>query len=438
MLPITKKAGQSVKILFISMSPIHKGVSIGNTFLNVLEGMPDATFFSVYTKGGAPDKSIKSAFQINEKMILKRFLRKTNRVGGVIAERNDTNGGESSRLVTLAKKKRFTVFFWAQALVWKLPFWKSDALNRFLDETKPDVLFTLLSDSVVLNNLICYIQNYTKKPLVIYAWDNNYTLKMGVVSPLRRFNRIINRAYMRKTVQKSQQLYVISEIQKQDYEKAFGVPCKVLTKSADFSGEPSIKSAYHSPLQLVFTGNVGTNRWKSLAMIAEALEQINQNGVRAQLRIYTATPLSEKMKNALQKENTSFIMGSIPASEVQKTQADADMLVHVEALDLKNKLAVRQSFSTKLVDYFKAARPILAVGPRDVASIDHLIRNDCALTGETVEEVKQALLSVLNNPDKLNDLSNKAYACGKKNHDTTVMHQMLQTDLEKIVKEERA
>lgn len=423
-----------MKILFISMSPIHKGVSIGNTFLNVLEGMPDTTFFSVYTKGGAPDKSIKSAFQINEKMIMKKLLRKTNQVGGVIEDRSDTNGGESSRFVTLAKKKRFTVFFWAQALVWKLPFWKSDALNRFLDETKPDVLFTLLSDSVVLNNLICYIQNYTKKPLVVYAWDNNYTLKMGAVSPLRRFNRILNRAYMRKTVQKSQQLYVISEIQKQDYEKAFGVPCKVLTKSADFSGEPSIKEKYNSPLQLVYTGNIGTNRWKSLAMIAEALESINQSGVCAQLRIYTGTPLTAKMAKALLNGDTSFIMGSVPAGEVPKLQANADMLVHVEAFDRKNRLLVRESFSTKLVDYFKAARPILAVGPYDVASMDHLIRNDCALTGETVEEVKQALLSVLGNAEKLDELSRRAYACGKKHHDKVQMQSMLAADLKNIAK----
>lgn len=425
-----------MNILFISMSPIHKGNNIGNTFLNVLEGMPDTTFFSVYTKGGAPDPDIKSAFQISEKMIIKKLLRQTDSAGRIVDERYEKNEGETNRLVTLAKKKRFTVFFWAQALVWQLPFWKSKALNQFLDEVKPDVLFTILSDSPVLNRLIQYIQAYTKKPLVVYAWDNNYTLKMGAVSPLRRLNRVINRAYMRKTVQNTKQLYVISEIQKQDYEKEFGVPCKVLTKSADFSGAPPVKSKYNLPLQLVFTGNIGTNRWKSLALIAEALEQINQNGVRAQLRIYTATPLTAKMEKALQKGESSFIMGSVPAGEIPKIQEDADVLVHVEATDTKNKLAVRQSFSTKLVDYFKAARPILAVGPRDVASIDHLIRNDCALTGETVEAVQRALESVLDNPDKLNDLSIKAYVCGKNNHDATVMRRMIQTDLENLARKE--
>ena len=428
-----------MKILFISMSPIQKGVSIGNTFLNVFEDFPDVQFFSVYTKNGYPDSSIERAFQITDKQLLKRLLHRTKTVGRTVPERDgQENAPAEDKMVTFARKKRYIPMFWAQSLLWLPPYWKSEALHTFLDEVQPDLLFTILSDSVPLNKLIWHIQGYLQKPLVVYAWDNNYTLQLGLTSPLVFLNRCINRHYMRKTVQKAEQLYVISEIQKQDYEKAFGVSCKILTKSADFSGKPPVKSKYNSPLQLVFTGNIGTNRWKSLAIIAEALEQINQNGVRAQLRIYTATPLTAKMEKALKKGDSSFIMGSVPANEVPKIQEAADILVHVEALDLKNRLAVRQSFSTKLVDYFKAARPILAVGPREVASIDHLIRNDCALICQTVAEVQRALESVLDNPDKLNDLSKKAFACGKRNHNTVTMHQMLQTDLERIVKGERA
>ena len=424
-----------MKILFISMSPIQKGVSIGNTFLNVFEDFPDVQFFSVYTKNGYPDSSIERAFQITYKQLLKRLLHRTKTVGRTVPERDgQENAPAEDKMVTFARKKRYIPMFWAQSLLWLPPYWKSEALHTFLDEVQPDLLFTILSDSVPLNKLIWHIQCYLQKPLVVYAWDNNYTLQLGLTSPLVFLNRCINRHYMRKTVQKAEQLYVISEIQKQDYEKAFGVSCKILTKSADFSGKPPVKSKYNSPLQLVFTGNIGTNRWKSLAIIAEALEQINQNGVRAQLRIYTATPLTAKMEKALKKGDSSFIMGSVPANEVPKIQEAADILVHVEALDLKNRLAVRQSFSTKLVDYFKAARPILAVGPREVASIDHLIRNDCALNGETVEEVRSALESVLENRGKLDELSKKAYACGKRNHNAELMHHMLQTDLETIAR----
>ena len=419
------------------MSPIHKGVSIGNTFLNVLEGLPDAEFFSVYTKSGAPDARIQSAFQISEKMLVNKLLHKTNTVGRRVEERDVQTNAQPDKLVTFAQKKRYTVLFWGQALVWTLPYWKSDALHAFLDECQPDILFTLLSDSVPLNKLICHIQAYLQKPLVIYAWDNNYTLKMGAVSPLRRLNRHINRIYMRATVKKAAQMYVISDVQKRDYEKAFGIPCKVLTKSADFSGDPPVKTKYHEPMQIVFTGNIGTNRWKSLAMIARALQTVNRNGVRAQLRIYTSTPLTDKMKAALEIADTSFLMGSVPASEIPCIQSDADMLVHVEAFDRQNRLAVRQSFSTKLVDYFKAARPILAVGPGDVASIEHLIANDCALTAQTETELVEKLTPLIGDSDALTELARRAYDCGRAHHDKSKMDAMLFADLQTAARGEK-
>ena len=176
-------------------------------------------------------------------------------------------------------------------------------------------------------------------------------------------------------------LYAISEVQRKDYQKSFSRHWNLLTKGADFSETPDIKMQYNMPMQLIYTGNIALNRWKSLKMIADVLESINQEGVCAQLRIYTGTSVTAAMHRALNRGESSFLMGSIPSSEVPDIQKNADMLVHVEAFDLKNRLTVRQSFSTKIVDYLKSARPIIVVGPKNVASIDHLIRNGCAVAG---------------------------------------------------------
>lgn len=435
-----------MNILVISSTPWSSNNSFGNTYSNLFEGMGGLTFANIALKPVTEtDPIVDSCFSISENALIANLLHSRLETGREVDVKTtlakDLSGGSRQTefaVKEFARKKRWMIMFWARDLIWKLGRWKSPQLLKYLDAVKPDLIFQPIYFVSHPNDIVHFVKKYTGVPMVGYVSDDVYTLCQFSLSPFYWLDRIYKRRKVKRTIQQCEILYVISELQKQEYEKIFGVPCKILTKCADFSGEPLVKTQYNTPLQLVFTGNIGTNRWKSLAMIAEALEQINQNGVRAQLRIYTATPLTAKMEKALQKGESSFIMGSIPASEVPKTQADADILVHVEATDLKNKLAVRQSFSTKLVDYFKTARPILAVGPRDVASIDHLIRNDCALTGETVEEVKQALLSVLDNPDKLNDLSRKAYACGKKNHNKEKMQQMLQADLSKIVKEERA
>ncbi len=421
-----------MKVLFISQSPINASVSVGNTFLNVFNDLEDVEFGSVYAKNGLPDARIKVAFRVNEKMIIKGLLGKT--VGEHVYSRYNGEKVLDGKATRFAKRKRWTLFFWVQNLIWNLPFWKSKELKNFLDDYNPDVIFTVLSDSVPLNRMIRFVQKYTNKPLALYAWDDNYSMQTSGASPLKKLNRLISRASMRKTVKNASQFYVISKIQKNEYEAWFQRECKILTKSEDFSSEPYFKENYGIPLHLVFTGNIGMNRWKSLGMIARALRHINSNGLKAQLFVYSGNNPTDEMLATLNVENSSFFMGSVPAEQVADLQRSADILVHVEGLDKNSQREVHQSFSTKLVDYFKMARPILAVGPKNVASIEHLRENSCALLAETEKELSECLLSVINDYDKLNSFAKNAYECGKKNHDQTVMKKMLETDMRQLCK----
>ena len=209
----------------------------------------------------------------------------------------------------------------------------------------------------------------------------------------------------------------------------------MLTKSDDFTGEPNLKDSYGKPFRIIYTGNIGSNRYKSLSIIAKALSELNDKEPIAEMEIYTATPLTKRMQKALNVKSASKIVGKVSSKEVKKLQSEADILVHVEAMDLKNRLLVRQSFSTKLVDYFKCARPILAVGPKTVASLSHLIENDCAMVCSSIEEVKTAIKKAVEDKNYLTKLSLKAYECGAKNHNRNVMQKEFIQDLEKIYKE---
>lgn len=422
-----------MRILVISDTPWSKENSFGNSFSNIFEGIPDLEFADIACRTVTDlDPIVSACFEISEKSLLKNLQDKRSPSGKKIdieALKRRTKSAEESNVKTFARKKRWIVLFWARDLIWKLGHWKSKELLDFIDDFKPDLIFQPVYYSSYLNDIACFIQAYTNVPMLGYISDDNYTLRQFSLSPLYWIDRLYKRKKVKKTIEKCKILYVISDIQKQDYEKVFTPPCKVLTKCADFSEPPQLKAEYHSPLQIVFTGNIGSSRWKSLAIIANALKTVNADGVKAQLRIYTATPLTEKMKKALEIPDTSFLMGTVPASAIPQIQSEADMLVHVEGLDLKNRLLVRQSFSTKLVDYFKSARPILAVGPYDVASMAHLMENDCALTAQNADDLAEKLNSVLCDRRILAELAEKAYACGKRYHDQTQMRAMLKADL---------
>lgn len=424
-----------MRILFISASPLRKEISIGNTFLNLFDDTEIIELASICTRRGNPDSKISKCFCITETMLISNLLKRTP-VGTVVNTQEKMQEALQSKsektAIQLIKSIRWTIFFWMQDLVWKVGRWKSPELKKFVEKYDPDIIFTVLSNSVFLNNLILHIYSLSKAKLVLYAWDNNYSLQQFMFSPLRWIKHFIDRASMRKLASKADLFYVISEIQKKDYEKSFHKTCSVLTKGADFSEPPAFKGQYNTPLQLVFTGNIALNRWKSLKLIADALESINKEGILAQLRIYTATSITKKMDKALNRGESSFLMGSVPASEVADIQEKSDILVHVEALDLKNKLTVRQSFSTKIVDYLKVARPILAVGPKDVASIEHLIRNDCATVASNRKELEDKLRAVLSNEFELNRLAQNAYECGKRHHNKQDIQTMLMNDLREV------
>lgn len=105
------------------------------------------------------------------------------------------------------------------------------------------------------------------------------------------------------------------------------------------------------------------------------------------MHIYSATPLSAKQMSKISDGVNSFFEGRVPSSEIEKIQKSADILVHVEGLSLKSRLAVHQSFSTKIVDYLKNARAVFVVGPSDAASVDYF----CATTVRLSLPIKMTL-----------------------------------------------
>ena len=426
-----------MRILVFSSTLWSSDNSFGNTYCSIFEGLPEVTFANIACRpGNYTCDLVQRYFQITEKALLRNLLNKCYPTGKELLQNNreDVNPEvcEEMKIRTFGSKKRWQILFWARDLIWAAGRWKSPELQKFIDDFAPDLIFQPVYFSSYLNDIAQYIKEYTKAPMIGYISDDCYTLKQLSFSPLYWIDRLYKRKKVKQTIEMCELLYVISDIQKEEYEKCFTTKCKILTKGADFEEAPVYKGRYQDPLQLVYTGNIGTNRWKSLKLIADALESINRDGVRAQLRIYTATPVTNKMKKALNRGASSFLMGSVPVSEVPEIQKNADMLVHVEAFDLKSRLAVRQSFSTKIVDYLKTARPILAVGPKDVASIDHLIRNDCAIVADHKAELEQKLRSILEDQDELNRVAKKAYECGRRHHNRQDIQRMLLQDLKEI------
>ena len=429
-----------MRILVFSSTPWNIDNSFGNTYSNLFEGIDDFEFANIYTSFGVHKNSIKSSyFQINEKSLYKNLFNRNIKTGKVIESINDaivlTN--RETNTINAAKKKRWRILFWLRRALWYISRWKSVELVEFVRNFKPDIIFVPLYHSTYLNKIILYIKELSGVPMVCYVSDDVYTLKRISVNPLFWVDRLTTRRMVKKVVDQCDYMYVISDIQKLEYEKIFKKNCKILTKGAYFKDEnQDVKKELNKPIKLVFTGNIGTGRWKSLAYIVSALEKINSGEILAQLYIYSMTPMTEIMTKSLYSEGNSFLMGGVSAEYISQIQKESDILVHVESTKLKERLEVRHSFSTKIVDYFKANRCIFAVGKDDVASIDYLINEDAAIVAQSEEDVFIKLSELVNDSKLMFEYSNKAWECGKRNHQKNVIQDSLYQELKLLAEED--
>ncbi len=398
-----------MKVLFISASPINKTTSIGNTFLNIMP--QEFELASIYTRDGLPDNRIKKAFRISEKTLL------CFKKGKLIENRYDEgNNGSSDALETFVQKYRFAFLFLLRELLWSAFGLKKKGIEDFVKDFNPDIIFTVSTNQIHLNRIIEYVTDASQNPLVVYAWDNNYFDNPYEKSSLKKKLHRREKLYMRRVIDKASKVYVISDNQKKDYDREFGIDSTVLTKYESFD-KPFEYSASSDILKFVYTGNLGVGRWQSLAKLVSALKKIDADGIKAQLDIYSSTPLTEEMKNALIVKNISDYKGSVSAEEVPAIQNSADVLIHAESFDKRDAHQVKYSFSTKIVDYLKCCKPILAIGPENIASVEYFIRNDSALVAFNEKQLESCIELLVNDENAREEYARKAYECGKRNHD---------------------
>lgn len=426
-----------MKVLVITSSPLSEDNGFGLTFSNIFADIPDMQYANIYCKPGNLENSFDMVgFQMTESFLIKNLKNKSKPTGRIVENRkSDAIQMSESEQNTFDKARtlRWQVLFWARELVWKIGRWKSPELKKFIDDFNPDVIFCPIYYPTYVNNITLFAKKCTNVPVVGYISDDNYTLRQFQLSPLYWIDRLFKRRKVKETVNSCEILYVISDIQKKEYEKVFKPECKILTKCADFPERKFNQTPNTGEIKIMYGGNIGIGRWKSLQLLAEAVKVLKSEGYNVRFDIYSGTPRTKAMLKALNIEGCCCLHDPIKYSEIIKLQNEADILVHAEGLSLRSRLAVHQSFSTKIVDFFEMGKCIFAIGTDDVASISHLKKNDAAVVAGSKEEAYQNLKSLLQEPQKIIEYGQKAYNCGAKFHSKEKMQGMIINDLKNVV-----
>ena len=428
---------RKLRVLLITSMPWRDDNNIGNSYSNLFNGLENEIEFAhIYCRSGMPqNKLCHKYFQIDESDLIANIFKKKDLGRSFYLEDSYSTPKENfTSAYNKARMLRWEIFFAARNVLWMLADWRNVRLDSFVEDFNPDVIFGTLTYMPNINIMMKYLHDKYNIPLVLYSWDDVYSLKQKSYSPIFWLRRLHQRCHIKKCVKRCDMMFTITTEMQNEYHQYFGKRCEILTKSYDFNQpyQPWVKNINDGIIHFVYLGNIGAGRWKALAELSETLFKIYQdrNEVLADLKIYTTSPISKKMKVELNRGNVSMIMEPVPYSKVSEIQKSADILVHVEPIDEKDRLTNRLSFSTKLVDYFQSGRCILAIGGR-TASINYLEREDAAIVVGNKMDLSEVVSKMIQDDTIIRDYAKKAWDCGVRNHRSETNKKKLVAELRK-------
>ena len=432
-----------MRILVISAEVWRDDKNGGNVLSNIF-GNTGYEFAQIYCNPGNPSNHLcKRYYQMTDSMMINAILHK-GKVGKVInyAEYpcdekeviEEQAEQENRSFYDFFRRYRMESFYVIRSMIWKVASWDTPELRQFIVEFKPDLIFAPCYASHEMLAIDRLAKELTGVPVISYISDDNYGLRQFRLSPVYWLNRFVLRRNMRKTFKIYDLVYTMTEEQKYEYEKALGCKMKILRKSGDFTKVPEKKSV-NKPIRMIYAGGIYVGRWKTLAKIAEAIRDVNKDGVKIVLDIYTGNTLTDKQKLLLHDGTNTIIHKSISLDELKQRYAESDIALHVESFELKYKLLSRISFSTKIIDCLSSGCATMAICWNQHSGYIYLKKHDIAICVDSVDKIPHAIDSVINNPEHVIDYARKAREFGLRHHQRENIKKEFMADLETYMTE---
>ncbi|HHX67513.1 MAG TPA: glycosyltransferase family 4 protein [Gallicola sp.] len=407
-------------LLLISRGAWRDDRNSGSTYTSIFASWPRDKISQLYCRPDKPDNTIcERYFQISDKDILQSIFSFNKRAGkcfntSSLDKKNKPS--KEKKIISLIRNSDSYVLRIIRELLWAIGRIDYEELDSWLNNIKPEIIHLSGTDSIYMYLIANNIIRKLKIPFVIYISDDIYTYKQYNWSPFFWLHRFILRKFVRKSIKSAERVFVISPLQKREYEKIFNREMDILSKS--IKNECQDKYEFEKPIEITYMGNIASGRWKTLELIIKELKLINESDKSYFLSIYSNLSVPESIKNRLTVEGISELKEPVNSQKVNEILLNSDILLHVESFRLKDFLKTRLSFSAKIVDYFEAGRCILAIGDSTNASIQYLKEKDAAyiIDSDKVLVVREKLKELLYDENLIKKYAYKSMECGRDYH----------------------
>lgn len=407
-----------MKVLVVSNNCFSKSQNMGKTLTSIFSKFDKMEICQLFFYSSIPDSMVcEDFFRISDYDLLKGKL--WGNIGQVVMPKSDT---DSCLYENNDVKKAYSRFnrnqplvALARTLLWDIAHWNSKELNEWILRMKPDCIFFASGDTVFSYKIVSYISKKYQIPVISYVCDEffeGYKAK-GVLGHIYHKNL---KKHMRKMFKNSKKIAVICEPLGELYKKNFG--CEYIVLNTGTAIENSNINIDISSNEVSYLGNIGLNRWQSLIEVGEALENLNKKYSKNYvLNIYSGEK-NEIILNKLKSVDSICFKGRVAPEVCLNIIRNSSAVLHTESFEIADINRVKYSMSTKIADSLASGTCLFAYGSSELASIQYLIKYDCAAVATSIEELEAKLFEVLENEEKRKEYVLNAIKIAKKNHDS--------------------
>jgi hypothetical protein len=385
----------------------------------------DADFAEIYCSPGVPNNNICSKyFQITDfQMFKSMFSKKKAGSSFVLIENENENNNENSystfyRIMKNISKFINTPMLMIRDFIWINGRYDIEKLSNFINDFNPNIVFCPRLAAPKMLRLEKIISRLTNAPLVAFTGDDEVSYNQKNYSLLFWLRRFLLNKMLEKTINIYSHYFFLSESQALEYKKRYKISTSTLYKYGNFKNDRRfIKQDVNEPIKLVYAGKLYCNRWRTLAEIGKALKIINNESEKIILEIYTHDILSFHQRRYLSPKYSIYMKGAVSCSELVEIYEKADIALHVESMDKKNRLATKVSFSTKIIDLMESGCAIMAICWEKHNGFEYLKKNDAAICISDYKEILPTLGKIYQEREIINKYAEKAWICGKMKHE---------------------
>ena len=415
---MTSNADKYPRLLVISNNSFSKTSNNGKTLASFFDKYPLGKIAQLYFYPEIPNHSyFNNYYRVTDSDVVKSLF-KNSKCGGKIIIKADNHcyDSKSGHFNFLRQLKKYDAFRITRELIWKRKTWNTKEFNSWLEDFSPEVIFLCAGDSGFAYDITGYIRRGYNTKLITYITDDYILPRKTISLPwwIRR-NYIIKK--MSVAVKESDLFITISSQMREVYKEIFGKDSMLAINATD-----SMKGSYviqkDNITTFVYTGGLHYKRYKTLNLLAKSIKRFNtneQNKKKAYLEIYSSQVPSKSILKDLNIEGASKFCGKLNSVELRQVLNTRDILVHVESFEHKSIESTRLSISTKIPEYLSTGKPVLAIGPSGIASMEYL--KDCAYCITEKEKIEDGIFSLLNDEELIKSIMISAEQKYLINHD---------------------